>query len=78
MMSTNHVRLKNITLGYKLPNSIIRRVGLNKVRAYASASNLFTIKSKDLYVDPEVPANGLVMFESPALRTVTFGIEVGF
>lgn len=78
MMSTSHVRLKNITLGYSLPGNIIRKAGLSKVRAYASASNLFTIKSKDLYVDPEVPANGLVMFETPALRTVTFGIEVGF
>lgn len=78
LFSTNHVRLKNITLGYKLPNNIIRKVGLNKLRAYASASNLFTIKSKNLYFDPEVPANGLVRFETPALRTVTFGIEVGF
>lgn len=78
MMSTNHIRMKNITLGYKLPNDVIRRIGLNKLRVYASASNLFTLKSKDLYVDPEVPVDGLVTFESPALRTVTFGLEIGF
>lgn len=78
MFSTNHVRLKNITLGYKIPTNIIRKVGLNKVRAYASASNLFTIKSKNLFFDPEVPVNGIVAFETPALRTITFGVEVGF
>lgn len=78
MFSTNHVRLKNLTLGYKLPTNIIRKIGLNRLRAYASASNLFTIKSKDLYFDPETPANGLVRFETPALRTVTFGVEIGF
>lgn len=76
--STNHVRLKNITLGYSLPKRIARSWGLNKLRAYTSANNLLTFKSKDLYVDPEVPVNGLVMFENPALRTVTFGLEIGF
>lgn len=78
MLSTNHVRLKNVTLGFTIPQNCIKRLGLNKVRAYASANNLFTIKSGDLYVDPEVPANGIVTFETPALRTVTFGIEIGF
>ena len=78
MLSTDHLRLKNVTLGYTVPNNIARRAGLTKVRAYASANNLLTFKSKDLYVDPEVPANGIVTFETPALRTVTFGIEVGF
>ena len=76
--STNHVRLKNITLGYSLPKHLTRAWGINKLRAYASANNLLTFKSKDLYVDPEVPVNGLVMFENPALRTVTFGLEIGF
>ena len=78
VMSTNHVRLKNITLGYTLPKHIIRNLGLTKVRAFASANNLVTFKSKNLYVDPETPVDGLVTFETPALRTVTFGIEVGF
>lgn len=78
MLSTDHVRLKNITLGFTIPQSCTKRLGLTKVRAYASANNLFTIKSADLYVDPEVPANGIVTFETPALRTVTFGVEIGF
>lgn len=37
-----------------------------------------TWKSKDLYVDPETRPDGLVTFETPTLRTVTFGIELGF
>ena len=78
MMSTNHLRLKNMTFGYTLPKSLLSKLNLTNVRAYAAANNLFTIKNKDMYVDPEVPANGLVLFGTPALRTVTFGIEVGF
>ena len=42
------------------------------------ANNLLTWKSKDLYVDPETPADGLCTFEMPALRTYTFGIELSF
>ena len=78
MQSTNHVRLKNITLGYSLPKSLLQRTGLTKIRAYAAANNLFTIKSSNLYVDPEAPVNGIVYFETPALKTITFGIEIGF
>lgn len=78
MMSTNHLRLKNMTVGFTMPQEWTRRAGIDKLRAYISGNNLLTWKSKDLYVDPEGPVNGLVTFETPALRTVTFGIELGF
>jgi len=78
MSSTDHLRVKNMTIGFTVPRNIIRPTGLEKVRAYVSGSNLLTWKSKDLQVDPETPANGLVRFESPVNRTITFGIEVGF
>ena len=58
--------------------SFISQIGLSKARAYFAASNLLTWKSKDLTVDPEVPVDGLCTFETPALRTFTFGIELGF
>ena len=48
------------------------------MRAYVAANNLLTWKSKKLYVDPETPVNGICTFETPALRTVTFGMEIGF
>lgn len=78
LMSTNHLRIKNMTVGFTAPSSLIRKTGLEKVRAYVSGNNLLTWKSKDLYVDPEVPVNGIALFQTPALRTVTFGIEIGF
>ena len=78
LLSTNHLRLKNMTFGYTLPRNILNKMRLNKLRAYMSSNNLLTFKSKNLYIDPEVPAHGLVTFETPALRTVTFGVEIGF
>lgn len=78
LMPTDHLRLKNLTVGFTAPSKWAEKLGLARLRAYASGNNLFTIKSKDLYVDPETPTNGVVTFETPALRTMTFGIEVGF
>ncbi|MDU1904372.1 MAG: TonB-dependent receptor [Dysgonomonas sp.] len=86
MYSTDHIRLKNVTLGYTLPKNILNTLKISKARVYASAVNLFTIKPGNLYVDPELPidptqieqAVGVVTMQTPPLRTVTFGIEVSF
>ena len=78
MMPTDHLRLKNLTIGFTLPSNLSKKAGINKLRAYISGNNLLTWKSKDLYVDPETPVDGLCYFETPALRTITFGIELGF
>ncbi len=78
LLSTDHLRLKNLTLGFSLPKDISERAGLSKVRAYVSGNNLLTFKKKELDFDPEVPADGIVYFETPALKTVTFGIQLSF
>ena len=78
LMPTDYLRLKSLTLGLTAPNNWVSRLGLNKARVYFAASNLFTLKSKNLYVDPEMPVDGLCVFQTPALRTFTFGIELGF
>ncbi len=78
LFSTNHLRLKNVTLGYSLPTKVVKKVGLGKVRAYASAVNLLTFKKSDLYLDPETTIDGLVVFQTPPMKTITFGIELEF
>ena len=78
LLSTDHLRLKNFTLGFSLPTAISDRAGLSKVRAYVSGNNLLTFKKKELDFDPEVPSNGLVYFETPAMKTVTFGVQLSF
>lgn len=78
LLSTDHLRLKNMTLGFMVPQNIVKKTGLEKARIYMSGNNLLTFKSKDLYVDPENIATGLVYFRTPNMRTVTFGIELGF
>ena len=78
MMPSDYVRLKNLTLGFTLPTRLAKKAGFDRMRAYMSGNNLLTFKSKDLYVDPEGPASGFVYFSAPAMRTMTFGVELGF
>ncbi|MBR1518027.1 MAG: TonB-dependent receptor [Prevotella sp.] len=78
LMPADYLRVKNLTVGFTAPRQWTSRIGVSKARAYFSASNLLTFKSKDLFVDPEMPVHGACTFETPALRTFTFGIELGF
>ncbi len=50
----DYLRLKNIELGYTLPNSVLDKVGLSNFRIYVNARNLFTWSKID-QIDPENP-----------------------
>ena len=80
----SYLKLKNITLGYTLPATIIRMVSLTRVRLYISSQNLFTITSyKGL--DPEIgiqggnaTQNGVDNGTYPSSRYFTVGLNVTF
>lgn len=48
-----YLRVKNVQIGYTLPASIAQKAGAQKIRAYLSGQNLFTL-SKIKFVDPEL------------------------
>lgn len=78
----SYLRLKNATLGYTLPNSIIENWGISSLRVYANASNLFTITKYEGF-DPEViPEDNLTLGLdrriNPIARIITFGANVKF
>ena len=78
LLSTNHLRLKNLSLGYTLPSKWTKSISLEKVRVYMAGANLLTWKAKGMYLDPEVLIGGDVTYQTPPLKTMTFGIEIGF
>lgn len=76
------LRLNTATIGYTLPRAWTTKVGLNKVRFYASGYNLFTLTGYSGY-DPEVNiATGLTPNidndRYPRSRTYTFGAQLTF
>ena len=50
---------------------------IENARVYFSGSNLLTWAKWKQY-DPEVPVNGEVFCEAPAMRTFNFGVEITF
>lgn len=75
--STDHLRLKSLTLGVSLPAKWLSKLIIDNARFYFSGSNLFTLAKWKQY-DPEVPVNGEVYCEAPPMRSCSFGIEVTF
>jgi hypothetical protein len=75
--STDHIRLKNISLGITLPTRITDYLKLEKVRFFASSTNLWTLSKWKMY-DPEVGNDGVMAYQTPQLKTVTFGLDITF
>ena len=77
------LRLKNMTLGYTIPDKLTRRFKVSKLRLYASAQNLFCLTSYSGY-DPEVNTStsplmpGLDWGAYPKSNVYTFGLELQF
>lgn len=73
----SYLRIKNLTLGYTLPENLSKRAYLQTVRLYMSCQNLYTF-TKYSGFDPEVGANGVDLSTYPLTRTVSFGVNVKF
>ena len=70
----SYAKLRTIQLGYNLPKQVVSKLYLDRIRLYASAQNLITIKSsKFTGVDPENPG-----FNYPIPLNLTFGVNVSF
>ncbi|MBW8687246.1 SusC/RagA family TonB-linked outer membrane protein [Chitinophaga rhizophila] len=66
-----YVRLKNASISYTLPSSIVKKVGVGSVRAYIQGQNLLTFTSYE-GADPETHSIGFL----PPLRMYTLGLQV--
>lgn len=76
------LRLRNIMLGYTIPNSITNKIGVEKLRLYAGGKNLFTF-TKYTGLNPEVGGNdilnmGVDIGVYPVTRMVYFGANIVF
>lgn len=75
--STDFIRLKTLTFGITVPQSWTRKLGIDNLRFYASANNLWTWAAYDYY-DPEAVSGGTAGWGTPPLKTVTFGLNMNF
>ena len=78
------VKLRNLSLGYTIPQSALGKVKINNLRLYVAGQNLAMI-TKYPGSDPEVSSNGTSSSgqgsdrnSGPNARTYTMGLSVGF
>ncbi len=71
-----YLRLKNLTFGYTLPASLIKKAYISNLRVYMSAQNLLTL-TKYSGFDPEVQG-GVDNSNYPLTRTISFGVDIKF
>jgi TonB-linked SusC/RagA family outer membrane protein len=84
----SYIRLKNLQLGYTIPESVLAVTGLNNARIYVSGTNLLTF-TKYPGLDPEMTvsdnstgegdrASGIDWGTYPSAMTIMFGIDITF
>lgn len=71
------IRLKDLTIAYNFPEKIASMLYVNSIRIYARGTNILTFtKEKDLYIDPEQAINGSYTALTPAMKTISFGLDI--
>lgn len=88
----SYFKIKQIQLGYTVPESLIKKIYISRLRAFVSLDNFFTI-TKYVGMDPEAVsaaapdmkgvisetgAMGMDYGEYPSPKTVTFGLNLSF
>jgi TonB-dependent starch-binding outer membrane protein SusC len=78
----SYLRLRNVSLGYTLPESISARMGVSRFRVYGAAQNLFTITGYSGH-DPEIGSSwaldvGIDRNIYPQARSFTLGLNLDF
>lgn len=80
-----YIRLKNLSVGYTIPNTVISKVGLSRLRVYVSGENIWTsTKLKSKYIDPEQASTANTYSVStstartyPWAKTFMLGLDIG-
>lgn len=89
-----YLRMRNLSIGYTIPANILTRAGIDRLRVYAQAQNLFTV-TKYTGLDPEITTQnvgrgdyrpsktdanslGVDYGNFPTPRIITFGVNLVF
>ena len=76
LKDASYLRVKNVQIGYTLPTNISKKVGLNRFRVFANASNLASATNFWNGFDVEMPVGAVSVY--PQVKVYTFGLEASF
>lgn len=90
LLNMAYLRLKNLTIGYNLPERLITKVGVKAFRVYGALENFITFDHlRDLPIDPEAISGysmwntsnynlGRTGIGTPAFKSISFGVQLTF
>lgn len=85
LLDMSYLRMKNITFGYSLPETLLDNIGMHRFRIYFSGENLFEFTNLDIPLDPEIDYTTAGLNDPnsfgrvyPFSRTVSLGVQVSF
>lgn len=79
LQDASYIRLKNLQIGYTLPEEVIMHLGVQKVRFYLSGENLWTGTNMTTIFDPETVGTGdQNRNDYPLSRTLAYGVSINF
>ncbi|WP_197739888.1 SusC/RagA family TonB-linked outer membrane protein [Pedobacter sp. BS3] len=76
LQDASYIRLKNLQVGYTIPQSITKKLGVNKFRAYVSGENVWTISNIATMFDPETIDGGWNGSVYPLSKVYSFGVSI--
>ncbi len=77
LTKASYFSLRNITLGYTLPKSLLYKIGCDKIRVYVSGDNIW-LHSKRKGLDPRQNFDGTTGHVYSAIATYSAGISLTF
>jgi hypothetical protein len=87
LQDASYIRLKNLTIGYSLPQAVLKKIKITAFRVYLTGQNLWSYspmykvtKNFDPEViegsDPEINAGGGDGFSYPMQKSYTIGVNI--
>ncbi len=81
----DYIRLKNVTLAYNLPVSVLRKLKISTAKVYVTGVNLLTFTDYPGW-DPEVNTDyragnrnqGSDFYAAPQIKNISVGLNIGF
>ncbi|MCD8079706.1 MAG: TonB-dependent receptor [Bacteroides sp.] len=83
LLNMAYCRVKNVTIGYTLPQKIVRKAHIKNLRVYLNLENLFEFHHLgNIPIDPETNIStgdgGYIGRSYPYTRTTSLGLQVSF
>ncbi|MCE7042006.1 TonB-dependent receptor [Dyadobacter sp. CY312] len=90
LLSGAYLRLKNLTIGYTFPSSMLEKIKISRLRIYASGENMGEFSKVKKYFDPEAITDNVDKvnpnrstrsgwgYAYPFQRRYSFGLEIQF